>query len=56
MLHHHLHIKGEFNFVADALSRIEGIELTGIDYDAMALAQRVDDELQSLLRSGTGLE
>lgn len=50
------YIKGEFNSVADALSRIEGIELTGIDYDAMAHAQSVDDELQSLLRSETGLE
>lgn len=51
------YIKGQHNTVADTLSRIEGIELgSTIDYDAMSLAQEVDEELQSILQSESNLK
>ncbi|UYV63015.1 K02A2.6-like [Cordylochernes scorpioides] len=40
------HIKGQYNIVADALSRIE--ELTLLDYDEIAERQRNDEELRNL--------
>lgn len=46
------HISGQFNVVADALSRTEAISTpTPIDYEAIAAAQDSDSELQSLLSS-----
>ena len=49
------HISGEQNVVADALSRVESIAATSVDYTMLAAAQEKDEELQMLLRSQTGL-
>ncbi|GBO13627.1 Retrovirus-related Pol polyprotein from transposon 17.6 [Araneus ventricosus] len=50
------HIVGDANVVADALSRISGISIPGVDFQQMALAQTTDEELQTLLKSNTSLE
>lgn len=51
------HISGQFNVVADALSRTETISLpTPIDYDKIAADQVDDNELKSLLGSRCALK
>ncbi|GBN94563.1 Transposon Ty3-I Gag-Pol polyprotein [Araneus ventricosus] len=50
------HVVGDANVVADALSRISGISIPGVDFQQMALAQTTDEELQTLLTSNTGLK
>jgi cleavage and polyadenylation specificity factor subunit 1 len=47
-------IYGQDNIVADALSRVEVIT-TPVTHDALAAAQADDDELRTLLVSGTAL-
>jgi cleavage and polyadenylation specificity factor subunit 1 len=49
------HISGQENIVADALSRVEGIT-TPVTHNALATAQRNDEELQALLSSSTSLK
>lgn len=49
------HVSGKDNIVADTLSRIEEIN-TELDFTAVALAQRDDDELKQLLASRTSLK
>ena len=53
------HIEGKFNTVADTLS-IDGISaitapLPGVDYDAMAAAQLIDDGIANMRAASTGL-
>ena len=58
------HIRGEENSVADALSRSDTLpqrvaavaHSPPIDYEAMALAQEADQELQALLEGPTALQ
>ena len=49
------HISGQDNIVADALSRVEVIT-SPPTHDALAAAQDEDDELKTLLVSGTALQ
>ena len=48
------HIAGADNVVADALSRIEEVE-TLVDYQALAVAQEHDQELQQFRQSASSL-
>lgn len=48
-------ISGEENVVADALSRTDAIT-DGLDFDALAVSQAADNELQTLLRTGSSLK
>ncbi|GBM15714.1 hypothetical protein AVEN_262886-1 [Araneus ventricosus] len=50
------YVVGDANVVADALSRISEISVPGVDFRQMALAQITDEELQTLLKSNTGLK
>ncbi|GBM63562.1 hypothetical protein AVEN_3811-1 [Araneus ventricosus] len=51
------HVSGEANTVADAFSRIDGIHLpVKIDFDAIAKEQKSDSSLESLLKTGSGLD
>lgn len=45
------HISGSQNNIADALSRIEVIQIQAVDYDKLSQAQLNDDKLQDLLQS-----
>ncbi|GBN02360.1 Retrovirus-related Pol polyprotein from transposon 412 [Araneus ventricosus] len=47
---------GDTNVVADPLSRISENSNPGVDFQQMALAQTTDEELQTLLKSNTGLK
>ena len=49
------HIPGQDNVVADALSRVETISAP-VAHDALAAAQKGDEELQTLLVSDTALQ
>ena len=50
------HVNGIKNTVADAFSRIESLRFSNVlDYDAIALAQETDEELQNLLSSSSSL-
>ena len=49
------HIAGKDNVVADALSRIEVVEVP-VDYSQLAESQHQDEELQMLLRSESSLK
>ena len=49
------HISGADNVVADALSRVEELELS-IDYQALAAAQEQDQELRELRQGTTSLQ
>lgn len=48
------HVSGEDNVVADALSRVEGVGHT-FDFEALAAAQREDEELQQYLEGDSTL-
>lgn len=51
------HISGEENVVADTLSRIEEIELSGnIDFESIANEQEEDEEFRNLINSNTNLK
>lgn len=51
------HISGQLNVVADALSRIEAINIpTTIDYETIAKDQQEDTELKHLLLTSTSLK
>ena len=50
-----LHIFGEDNIVADALSRINELEST-LNYEALAPSQQEDDELQSYRENNSALQ
>lgn len=49
------YLPGDQNSVADAFSRIEEITLSGLDYDQIALDQKSDEGLKTILESETGL-
>ena len=49
------HISGSENVTADTLSRLEEINATTFDYDALAESQANDSELQNLLHHGSSL-
>lgn len=50
-----VHIEGDLNVPADALSRIETIT-DALDFEALALAQQEDAELRDLLTQPSGLQ
>ncbi|GBM86896.1 hypothetical protein AVEN_207405-1 [Araneus ventricosus] len=50
------YVVGDANVVADALFRISDISVPDVDFRQMALAQITDEELQTLLKSNTGLK
>ncbi|GFX00132.1 transposon Tf2-6 polyprotein [Trichonephila clavipes] len=54
-----VHIPGSDNIAADVLSRVSAITITfpsQIDYDCIAETQQTDQELHTLIASGTSLE
>ncbi|GFU74293.1 transposon Tf2-6 polyprotein [Trichonephila clavipes] len=52
-----VHIPGSDNIAADVLSRVSAITFPSqIDYDCIAETQQTDQELQTLIASGTSLE
>ncbi|GFX86826.1 transposon Tf2-11 polyprotein [Trichonephila clavipes] len=52
-----VHIPGSDNIAADVLSRVSAITFPGqIDYDCIAETQQTDQELHTLIASGTSLE
>ncbi|GFW46771.1 hypothetical protein TNCV_2981271 [Trichonephila clavipes] len=52
-----VHIPGSDNIAADVLSRVSAITFPSqIDYDCIAEAQQTDQELHTLIASGTSLE
>ncbi|GFW38326.1 transposon Tf2-9 polyprotein [Trichonephila clavipes] len=52
-----VHIPGSDNIAADVLSRVSAITfLSQIDYDCIAETQQTDQELHTLIASGTSLE
>lgn len=50
------YIPGKDNTVADALSRIEELTISPLDYQLLARAQETDTELQELLQNGSTLK
>ncbi|GBL98562.1 hypothetical protein AVEN_19635-1 [Araneus ventricosus] len=50
------YVVGDANVVAVVLSRISEISVPGVDFRQMALARITDEELQTLLKSNTGLK
>ncbi|GFX21676.1 hypothetical protein TNCV_1200561 [Trichonephila clavipes] len=52
-----VHIPGSDNIAADVISRVSAITFPGqIDYDCIAETQQTDQELHTLIASGTSLE
>ncbi|GFT63407.1 RT_RNaseH domain-containing protein [Trichonephila clavipes] len=52
-----VHISGSDNIAADVLSRVSAITFPSqIDYDCIAETQQTDQELHTLIASGTSLE
>ena len=49
------HVRRVDNPVADALSRIESIHVTAVDFVALATAQQEDSELANLQQSNSSL-
>lgn len=49
------HVSGDENVIADALSRIEGLQ-SPMDYTALAVSQENDEELKKYLQQESGLQ